>query len=57
MLPPFKLDCDEARQRVELFSGSAPLRSEADREDPDQRLVEHWQRLFAKNRSRKVGSA
>jgi hypothetical protein len=54
---PFKLNSEEARHRLELFSGCVPASEEAHRDDPDQRLVEHWQRLFAKNRARKTGRA
>ncbi len=58
MLPPYKIDADP-RARTQVFTGrgadGADVGSRDD--DPDRRLVEHWQRLFAEKRAGKTGSA
>jgi hypothetical protein len=55
MLPPYKIEKDEPRITAQMFAGRQT--GEARSNDPDQRLVEHWQRLFAERRSGKTGSA
>ena len=57
MLSPFKIDVDEMRRRAEILAGAALADGGARRDDPEARLVEHWQRLFAERRAGKTGSA
>ncbi len=59
MLPPYKIDKEEPRMAAPVFAGreAGEATGKARSDDPDQRLVEHWQRLFAARRAGKTGSA
>ena len=57
MLPPRKSDIEEPRHHAHVFAGCASPDAPPRRDDPDHRLVAHWQRLFAHNHARKAGSA
>jgi hypothetical protein len=60
MLPPSKFETDSSSQAAQMFAGRevAKLTTETrEPDDPDQRLVEHWQKLFAERHARNTGSA
>ncbi len=60
MLPPSKSETDKSSRVAHMFAGRevAELDTEVrECDDPDQRLVEHWQKLFAERHARKTGTA